>query len=346
MSQVVAWAPLVWARLSAHHPSSSSPLPACLVLLPLCPLVCVSVLAHALLSWVGLCGLCDIAKLGSLYQFPSFLFIYCYTSGYIHRRPPKTPWVKLVTWACEGGDLVAVQFIFKKTDCLPSQKQEEQDSVNTEGTSAEGERAWVLGARGLGESGALYLVPVSGQALRLSTSDHGNRVCMSLFLFCASASLRGVRPCTLGHFFRKGMYWRVNLRVSLTVVTHYELVDLHPSSFIHLLSIVMVIFIAAALTDYLVSLYRLKPPPGSWLIQRCWSFSGAMKQHQRSGPGHSALCRHSPAPSRDLLHPQEPRGDVVTQTLKSRFVEKVVILERCFPCDHSVYLQVKYNRIS
>lgn len=49
----------------------------------------------------------------------------------------------------------------------------------------------------------------------------------------------------------------------LTVVTHYELVDLHPCSFIHLLSIVMVIFIAAAVTDYLVSLYRLKPPLGS-----------------------------------------------------------------------------------
>lgn len=38
VSQVVAWAPLVRAWLSAHRPSSSPPLPACLVLLPLCPL--------------------------------------------------------------------------------------------------------------------------------------------------------------------------------------------------------------------------------------------------------------------------------------------------------------------
>lgn len=99
-----------------------------------------------------------------------------------------------------------MEFIFKKTDCLSSQKQEEQDSVSPEGTPAKGEQAWVLRAHGLGESGALYLVPVSGQALGLSTSDHGNSVCMSLFLFCASASLRSVRACTLGHFFRKGMY--------------------------------------------------------------------------------------------------------------------------------------------
>lgn len=84
-----------------------------------------------------------------------------------------------------------MEFIFKKTDCLPSQKQEEQDSVNTEGTSA----------KGLGESGALYLVPMSGQALRLSTSDHGNSVCMSLFLFCASANLRSVKSLHFRSFF-------------------------------------------------------------------------------------------------------------------------------------------------
>ena len=95
---------LIWAWLSAHRPSSSSPLPACLVLLPLCPLACVSVLAHALLSWVGSCGLCDIAKLGSLYQFPSSLFIVTPLVTYIGGPPKLRVWTsKMSMWRRRSG---------------------------------------------------------------------------------------------------------------------------------------------------------------------------------------------------------------------------------------------------
>lgn len=50
-----------------------------------------------------------------------------------------------------------------------------------------------------------------------------------------------------------------------------------------------------------------------------------MKQNQRPGPG------RSPALKRDLLQLPGASRDVVAQTLKSWFVEKVVVLERCFP---------------
>lgn len=116
---------------------------------------CVSVLAHALPSWVGSRGLCDIAKLESLRQLPSFLFIYCYTSGYIHRRSPQTPWVKLVKSACEGRDPVAMEFVFTKIVFQVRNRKSRTAWTQLRGHLRQGERVWVLRARGLGESGAL-----------------------------------------------------------------------------------------------------------------------------------------------------------------------------------------------
>lgn len=129
-------------------------------------------------------------------------------------------------------------------DSLSSQKQEEQDSVNTVKRAPPPRRAG-LGAESTGAGGIWHPVPMSGQALRLSTSGRGGSICRSLLLPRASAGPLSIRARTLGSFLREGMCWRVSLHASLTVVTH-ELV--HPRSFICLLSIVMEISIAAAIT--------------------------------------------------------------------------------------------------
>ena len=153
---------------------------------------------------------------------------------------------------------------------------------------------------------------MSGQALGLSTSDHGDSICMSLFLLRASASLLSIRACTLGSFLGKGMYWRVSLHVSLTVVIHYELVDLHPCSFIRLLSIVMVIFIAAAIIDYLVSLYRLKPPPGELTDSEVLKFLWSHETKREVRPWPQPPLLQEPCPKQEPpLSPGTSRGPLL-----------------------------------